>query len=487
MNPWPNEQTPQPLSEQSIDQLNHRKIVWEVRAAPFEAGLKILALAFVIAFSLGAMLIFAYFMRHHFYAGGISASDTVSMALTSAAFVVLVTVLLLFASKVMYSLAWAMTQLISWTLDQVRRWKDERVRASPDGGINTSALSENLNGPLLLEWKSTSWGWLLVSTALLALAIFLLAAGPIGLVNLFSPILAGGLWLSWIFNLRATQLYCEIKKTEQTNFVDKWMAKLSLRWRNAVVSLLVIVSLLFVGGFAIQDLSLMIIGFREQNVSVRFTKEDFRMLVNEAARAGESINPCEPFIDEDFVVHGVDVLWHRLGSNGLLRYPTRPIGYGEQASAFSFQFEPPNANFTVLRTTGLRAKCSELPGDVVFKGKGATLDAAAKTALRRVLVWIADLPKEQGVRVAWHDSQPKGDDGGAENNLREERFQALRSFLMDTYHLPASAILIVDSGAEEPKLPCPQEAGPTRQFCERINRRIEVSEFSPNAPIILKK
>jgi cytoskeletal protein RodZ len=58
----------------------------ELKKARVEYLLKILGVAYVTSFSLGAMLMFFYFLRQNFNPGGISASDTVSMVLISFGF-----------------------------------------------------------------------------------------------------------------------------------------------------------------------------------------------------------------------------------------------------------------------------------------------------------------------------------------------------------------------------------------------------------------
>lgn len=169
----------------AIDQLSKKKLIWDLSAARADVFLKYSASAFVIAFSLGAMLIFVYFFRHNFNPGGISASDTVSMALASAAFFLVVAIVLLLASKVTYSAAWALTGLISWSLDRLRRWRDDRVPPTADGGIDVVALNKNLNGSILLEWKSTSKFWLALSSILLALTVYVMANAPIAILMSF--------------------------------------------------------------------------------------------------------------------------------------------------------------------------------------------------------------------------------------------------------------------------------------------------------------
>lgn len=261
------------------------------------------------------------------------------------------------------------------------------------------------------------------------------------------------------------------------------MLRLSHTWRSVVVSIAVISSLLIIGGFregGLQDMSLMMIGYREHDVSVRLTKEDFRTLVNRAVRAGTTVNPCQAFLDDDFVVQGVDVLWHRLGTNGLLRFPSRPLGQQDNSSGFNFQFEPLNANFTIVKTSRPAISCTELGIDSLFGSGSATLRPAAEVVLRRDLDWIKSLKVGELVRIGLHGGDSLVGADGATTGLTTRRAQALHTFLAASYDLPDPGIMILDHGASEPKLVCPEDDGPAGALCKKINRRIEVSRYDPD-------
>jgi outer membrane protein OmpA-like peptidoglycan-associated protein len=196
--------------------------------------------------------------------------------------------------------------------------------------------------------------------------------------------------------------------------------------------------------------------------------------------AGTTVNPCQAFLDDDFVVQGVDVLWHRLGTNGLIRFPSRPLGQQDNASRFNFQFEPLNANFTILKTSRPAISCAELGIDSLFGAGSATLRPAAELILRRDLDWIKSLKVGELVRIGLHGGDSMVGADGATSGLTIRRAQALHTFLAASYDLPDPVIIIADHGTSEPKLVCPKGDGPAEALCKKINRRIEVSRYDPN-------
>lgn len=448
------------------------KLVLEVKQNRLEYLLKLLGLAYVISFSLGAMLIFAYFVRQNFNAGSISASDTVSMALTWFGFFAMSIFGFLLASYVMYPVQWLVSKIIVKTRANVSHEPSVIVLDATSGAIDTVEMSNQLGSSVRTHWKGTKWFDLSVGSILLTVTALAIYVAPVGFYLLVVPFLGGGLWLSHVVNWRSERIYSRIRHGHDSNFIDRWADSLSSRSRLGAITMFVLIGMLTVNFGVIQDASLNLIGFRKQNVSVRMAPEDFKFLLQQSARAGIVVNPCEPLHKDEYVLHNADVLWHKLGAQGLLRYPSERIGE-DNLPARSIRMEPLSANLNISKTIMSDRNCSEYATSTLFSGERSSLTASAMALLRRDLNWLKNVPAGQKIQIIWHD----GDAATADEKtvqLKMRRLTALRDFLAADYQLPAAALLIVEGGMANQKVTCDQNPIIEQKTCDVLNRRVQI-------------
>lgn len=451
------------------------KLVSEVRNNRVEYLLKILGLAYVISFSLGAILIFVYFLRQNFNAGSISASDTVSMALTWFGFFAMSAFGFFLASYVMYPVQWVVSNIIIMTRGNVPREPPVIVLDATSGAIDTVEMSNQLGASVRGHWKGTKWFDLSVGSILLSMTALAIYAAPVGFFQLVVTFLGGGLWLSHIFNWRSEQVYCRVRHIDDTSFIDRWADSLRPSSRLGAITIFVLTGMLTINFGVIQDASLNLIGFRKQDVSVRMVQEDFKFLLQESARVGMVVNPCEPLHKDEYVLHNADVLWYKLGAQGLLRYPAERIGEDNILARTSVRMEPLSSNLNILKATKRDRGCSEYATGALFAGEQSTLSASAISVLRRELEWLKNVPANQKIQITWHDSAPLMLNEKT-SGLKVRRLASLKDFLLSSYKLSMQSLLIVDAGIADQKLTCDQNPIVARTTCDLLNRRVQIQQ-----------
>jgi hypothetical protein len=347
------------------------------------------------------------------------------------------------------------------------------------GEIDTAEMNKHLGSPVKNHWKGVNKFELCAGLFLLMVTGWVIYKAPIGFFLFVIPFLGGGYWLSHIFNWRAEQRYSSRREGDDAGFIDRWMATLNPTSRLNVITFIVLLGMLTISFGVVQDTSFNLIGFRKQNASVRMVPEDFKFLLQQSARAGIAVNPCEPLYKDEYVLHNADVLWYKLGTQGLLRYPTERIGEEKVSSLYSIRMEPLSVNINVLQMAKTGSDCNEYITDALFNMDASGLSASAASRLQRELGWLRDFAVDQKVQLMWHDSVSVAADEKA-GILKKQRVAALKEFLMRTFSLPSTSILFVDSSNAYQKLGCEQNPVVTHEICDRINRRVQIQRISPD-------
>lgn len=445
------------------DALSAAKQKWETRKLPLEVILLGLAIAYAVAFSLGAILIFLYFFHYDFNPGGISASDTVLMSLTFFAVALFMAFFLTLGAYAVYPIC----ALADWLWEKIRDVRMKRVPRLSDGGIDTARLGKMVGHHVQFDWKLSENVWnLLPGCMALALAVSIACLAPVKMYTPILSVLVGGFFISVGCLGRISRVYSEFPRKDRPELVVDRLPSWAV---YPAICIGVIVPIFAIGFAQLPDIALMKVGFRKQNVSVQLAKADFERLVDKATRYGIAINPCETLKDNAYVLNRVDVLWNKLGTKGLLQFPTQDVWADDSASA-QFRIEPLNSDINVVEVDGPKLQCEEFLTDVLFQSSNAALSVKAENRLERDLSWMGRSASERVVRVAVH---------GADASLNLQHAFAIKNYLIRKFHLAPASVSVVNFGVTEPKQSCANQEGTALKLCERMNRRIEILRYAP--------
>lgn len=444
------------------------KLRWEARKLPLEVTLLALAIAYALAFSLGAVLIFFYFFHYDFNPGGISASDTVLMSLASFALLLVASMFLLVGACAVYPVCAFYTYLC----ERVLAYRVSRVPRLDDGGIDTAKLGKMLPHGVQINWQPRRNRWTLIIGSLFWLAApvvwYVGPRGP-GVLSAAFALLAAGLWpCLWLFG-DMRRIYSVLPREAEPAGA---FFRLPIWAIQCLLGSAVIVITLLLGFRQLMDISLMTVGFRKQNVDVQLAKADFQRLVDRATRSGVAVNPCETLKEDAFVLNHVDVVWHKLGTKGLLEFPTQDLWAGLGAKRDAFRIEPLNTDINVVESPAAQFACAEFLTDAVFASGSADAIASAGTRMARDIIWLEQPLAGRMVRVTVHGAESDG-------TLNHQRALAVQDFLVRRYHLKPATITTVDARDSEPKLSCDRQEGTALRLCQRMNRRIEILRYAP--------
>jgi hypothetical protein len=459
--------------------LANAKLTLEVLKLRLESIGLILGLAFIASFSFGALLLFLYFSRNHFNSGGISAGDTVSFALLTFGFIGLLVIILLYTTLAGYPIA----RLFYLLLKTIRKTKKFRRLLNVQNLKDQPFKEDDIGLPVRFEWKPGYRLILILGAATLAIYIFLIyEAPPEGRAFLFAMLVAG-VWLSLFAFGKSVPIYSPWPRRVDASVVDSWINRLSQPMRQFVVSLFVIFAIVALVIGVMQDASMVAAGFRKHNVAVRVSKEDLSNFIERATRFGLVVNPCEQITPSTNVINRVDVIWHKLGTVGLLRFPTQPlfISDTERKSIKQFRMEVNNSALAVLDEEVTLGRCEEFLSDGLFDPSNRELTVQGKMELERHLPWIANIAKDRKVRISAHNLQKPVPGKALQTTETWAQAVSVKKFLEQKFGLDSSQIEIIGLEGVENKQPCEQVSVQIRQKCEKTNRRFEVRVYNPSS------
>lgn len=443
-----------------IDGASQDKLRWEVRKLRLDVVLASVAVALVLMSSVGALLLYSYFLRYGFNAGGIAAADTLSLLLLVFGFALTTFVVLAYVTTAAYPVTRAGHWLAGAVTEQRNVWRLRRRGATPEGEVILL-----IGNPIRQVWWDGMSTYLWFGGALLALFLLAIYYANANLRFFMGAMLLVGVWLShFVFGGQESRYSNWPKFKRARHPFDAWMDGKRPAIKRTLIALTVTVSAVLTQLSWIQDASMQVIGYRKLNVSVRMSRDDFNTVVDRATRAGYALNACAPLDPNAPVIDHMDVLSHALGTTALIRYPALPFGAPETAEAATVRFEPLNASLMVMSGVGERAPCREFLTYTIFKPGQAVFSMQGESMLEAQLAWL------EGDKPSWKVSIAVLEPGelGA-GSLAQAA--ALKAYLLRRYRLSPSSVSIDAKGAEL-KRDCAgvRNAG----LCNQANQRIEI-------------
>lgn len=438
------------------------KMRWEIRKLRLDVMLAWISLGFAATLFFGALLLFLYFFRDGFNAG-ISASDTVSFSLLSFSFGVTISIVLVVGTVTAFPIVRVLHWLLAWMRNVWRRW---RRGATP---ANEAQLRPG--SPMRQVWREGMKSYLLLGGVLFCLFVFgFIYVGSDARFFMVWMLALGFVPALLVFGTQV-QAYPALPEVPRTlTLFDAWLQRQPLSIRQAVIASIITISFISLGIFFVQEISMQLqeismqlIGYRKHDVSVRLSKEDFLVLTERATRAGYAINACQSLNPAMPVIDHIDVLWHKLGTTALIRYPALPLGAPAEEKRKAVRFEPLNASLTVISSVIERETCREFLNDTIFQAGQAGFAWGAEERLDEQLTLLESDPARWTIHIAVLDPV------GPRQTVAQA--QALKAYLMRRYRLASSAI-VIETGRTDRKRVC--DDADNARLCEKVNRRIEI-------------
>jgi hypothetical protein len=444
-----------------------QKRKFELRLARTQYIVAVLALLHVAAFVAGALLGFAYLIRHRFNPGGISAADTLAMILWSLGFLLMLAIGLAFATMAGFPLA----RIVDATYSVYRRgllWF-MRDNPFPEPGFWWSL---KYGAPNRFEWRRKERVMMFFGALMLATFCWLIAVAPFELGMFLVTILVPGVFISMNVFGRMVESFSPVPRSTNLSALDVRMSRLSIGKRGVVISAIIVILTTFLCMGTWLDASAVLIGFREQNVNIRLPKEDFEEMLEQATRSGIAVNPCEQLTSGASTLQHADILWQNMGTRSLIRFPSQPLWRNASASR-EIHFKTGSAALANVVSAGPQSRCGEVLADVLFRDSGKRIRSNAGAHILDQLPWLEHLKEEAKMRVVAYGNKSAGatTDGIAETL---QQAVAVKQIVQGLTKLPASAIEVVGAGWASAKQECGSRSRGQRALCEASNRRIEI-------------
>jgi outer membrane protein OmpA-like peptidoglycan-associated protein len=329
--------------------------------------------------------------------------------------------------------------------------------------------------PNRLEWRRGQKAWMVLGCLTLLFFCWPIVSAPYELGMFFGTVLVTGMFISLSVFGKMVESFSPYPRRTGLSHLDIKMNRLPIGKQGLVVTGAVIAVTTFLNFGIWLDASAILIGFREQNVSVRLAKEDFDELLEQATRNGMAINPCEQITPGASVLRHVDIMWQNLGTRSLLRFPSQVLGSTPRSDNV-IRFKTGSNSIANVVSAGRQVRCEEFLTDVLFQEDRKHLRSYAVARLVEQLRWLRNIPPGARIRVVAYGSQ-SGTMSGDKEALRQAL--AVKSFLESEWKLPASAVEATSAGALVAKQECDKLSSAQRLLCEKTNRRVEVYLLEP--------
>lgn len=433
------------------------KMRWEMRKLRFDLVLACIGLGFAATLFFGALLLFFYFFRDRFNAG-ISASDTLAFSLLCFGFVIPISIGLIFGTIAAFPLARAEDWMAVSVREKRNNWRRRQRGMTPSGEVQLL-----LGPPIRQVWHDgkATYFWFGVGVLVMFIPAFICAKSDVRFL-MVSMLGLGFFYALLIFGTQV-QAYPLPERQGTLSAFGAWLQRKPLFIRQVLIVLIVTIMVVALEIAGFQDLSMQVIGYRKHDVSVRLSKEDFLVLIERATRAGHAVNACQPLDSAMPVIDHIDVLWHKLGTTALIRYPTLPFVLFAEAEHATVRLEPLNASLTVISSVTERETCREFLIDTIFQAGQAGFAWGAKDLMDEQLNFLESDPARWNIHIAVLDPVGPG--------KTVAQAQALKAYLMRRYRLASSAI-VIETGRTDRKRVCGDTDN--ARLCERVIRRIEV-------------
>jgi len=342
---------------------------FEIKKARIDYLLKQLGLAYVAAFSIGTALMYSYFFRNEFSSGGVSASDTISLALLSFGF--FASIFLATAMGTFLAYPWMYYAHCAWI----------RVRRLLPPGRRSGQLTE---WPYQLEWQQGQGIMRLMALACNVVVLIIGANAHAYFWQMMMSIMALGFFPALSLFAKLRHSYCVYPRPKDV--FSRWLQEQSSTKRQIILTLAIMASLILLQFGVVQDVAFTRLGLRKQDVSVRMQKEDFNFLTSSALHGGFAVNPCEPIRAEENVLRHVDVLWNKLGTQSLLQFPTKPLS--DATATPNLRHEVLTSSISTIGGSWAAPICAEFSSDRLFLGSVKQRAAGAQELKNQLLKYV---------------------------------------------------------------------------------------------------
>lgn len=394
---------------------------------------------------IGVILVFAYLIFSvNFYPAGLTLADTVFFLMAAMAFG-FVYVVCMMGGFSLASLLWPRVQ---------RRYKQAAAA--------TAGLAPKRKQRILI-----------VAAIVLLVAMIYFPAIPKLINNKFSHAFVGFVFAGVLLHELVTQL--DKRRSAIARSSTGTPAPLSANAIKTIVLFALLLPALFSASFlksVNEDFALIKIGLRATQVTLKLSEENYGIVASGAggqylAALGCSVSPAST----DRLVHDVNLLWHGVGERSLVEIPN-PNG---EPIIVELKRE---GVFLIKKYAGLKERCLDLNGDLLFGVGSAELDESSDNEDLRQMVDVIKKLKAQieEINVIGHsDPLPFANSPTSNDILATKRAQVIAEFIQKNAGLAAAQVKPTGHGAREPKTLCkdwPVKA--SLGECLAANRRVEV-------------
>jgi hypothetical protein len=296
-----------------------------------------------ISIFFGFLIIFSYLSMIQFTPQGVAIGDIIVFIFAFLGFSIFLTIGILLSAA---NLLWILGLFQLYHNFRIKRWERD--------GTNTNARPKGIHLKPMFNSKIL-WGTSSLTFTILAIFLFDIYKSPlIQLNNEFNEIwsLIWGFLIAGFFILLFFVAETPVSIPELFNSSKTWLNLLCMLF------FVIILALMFGNWKLTLKSSMMISGLYQKNIAVELSPENYKRLNSIAINMGIGISPCLLFKSENYLVSGVNILWHGIGSRALLEVHSKKNEKLNQTDVLGVEMD--NSGIWIVNSKIKPKKCGEI-------------------------------------------------------------------------------------------------------------------------------
>lgn len=220
-----------------------------------------------------------------------------------------------------------------------------------------------------------------------------------------------------------------------------------------------------------------LIGLRTLDATLRLSEENYKILSGAVGGQELAVLGCDAVPgSSEKLVHGMAVLWNGIGERTLIGIPSYRGDNGATKDSLKVELQRDGVHL-LKNYKGVRERCVDLSGELLFKSGSAIIDPANDEDLDRVIKILSQAQTEiSEIQVTGHsDPIAYGKSAALNDALAHKRATAVAERIGEKTCTSLAKFKIDAKGAREPKTLCKDwPVKSTLGECLAVNRRVEV-------------
>lgn len=215
------------------------------------------------------------------------------------------------------------------------------------------------------------------------------------------------------------------------------------------------------------------IGLRIEGMPVQLDAENYKKTTEIANKFNIPIHDCKINASDDYIVYGVNVLWHGIGNAAYVQIGAHDVDRQRKGIPFA-EFKLKDDGISPIKTGQKLPTCINLKADTLFDLHKWNIRQESAGVLNALKIQLKEMGPIEGISITgYSDSIPAtSPDNWTLSRLRAE---SVKNWLLTQLPLKPTQVIAIGKGTLNALIICPPKLkGLEMASCQEPNRRVEI-------------